>query len=611
MGHDDNSTLNRKVLGLLVSSIIITLPNYIWPSLGYTSLPGIALESALVVLSFIVGLTSVTGLIQFRVGVLRRVLIFSILSSVDLLMLPIQNYSSMPALYFTAWALILIFSALFPFDRFIGRRMSVNTGLFAYAVIAAVSGVAIAIALIAYGLQPTDEAAISKYSAHLFLSGVNPYGLSSLSKAYSLYGLPLSLITPTLTDGYVQTLSYPALSFLILIPSVMLKITPTYIFIPLYVIFPLLFLRTYNKSKIGSYGLVAVLAVLLNLQYFFMAAYGDNDIFWVLMVTLSLISFKQPMKSGFFMGLALAFKQFPLLIIPFFLYFEYKEMGLRGCLRNISALIGTFLLVNGYFLITAPAGFIKSVLSVESQQLMGVGFGPSQVSFVNLMPLGSMFFTFLLISAFLLLLSAYIVFYGRMRYGLFMLPALILLFNYRLLVQYIMFWPLISLLIIPLTHKSAGSEADRKPKNNRSVVTLNKSKALPYAISITVAVILIAAGISLSPHLSQKNSFYISQVKVIGNSSSSSVSEIEVNVTVINPDVNSSDVFFRFVSHGELGNVNGYLWEPVHNTSIYYLKYSEFMIRPDTNADMLQPGLNYRLIAYSGKLIGSTDVYIE
>ena len=79
-------------------------------------------------------------------------------------------------------------------------------------------------------------------------------------------------------------------------------------------------------------------------------------------------------------GLSLSAKQFPALIFPFMFYMIYREKGILEAIKwTVSAFL-IFMLITGYFIIRSPALYFKDILSPEIMKLIGIGFGPSQLS---------------------------------------------------------------------------------------------------------------------------------------------------------------------------------------------------------------------------------------
>ena len=100
---------------------------------------------------------------------------------------------------------------------------------------------------------PTDESVFDMYAAHLFLSGLNPYNPALMANAFNYYHFRFQAfdpITPLTTGGYVNSLTYPALSFLIFIPAVLLKLKASVVMLPI-LIAPvvIVWFRAWSRKK--------------------------------------------------------------------------------------------------------------------------------------------------------------------------------------------------------------------------------------------------------------------------------------------------------------------------------------------------------------------------
>ena len=209
-------------------------------------------------------------------------------------------------------------------------------------------------------LFPTDESVFDMYAAHLFLNGQNPYNPSLMANSFTFYHfqfVAFSPITPLTTGGYVDTMTYPALSFLIFVPAVLLKLKASLVMLPVLLApVAIAWYRAWSRKEWlkSSYILLPFLTLLV---YLYQGASADTDALWASLLMLSYLVLPRSKMSGVFFGLGLSVKQFPIVVAPFLLYFIYREQGARKALTWFLAGAVTFLAINGYFILPLDNGF--------------------------------------------------------------------------------------------------------------------------------------------------------------------------------------------------------------------------------------------------------------
>ena len=137
---------------------------------------------------------------------------------------------------------------------------------------------------------PTDESVLDLYAAHLFLLGKNPYDPAFMSNAFSFYNFSFHAfdpVTPLTTGGYVNNLTYPALSFLVFIPAAILKLKASIVMLPalLAPVFIVWYRAWSRKDWLkSSYAILPFLSLLL---YTYQGASADTDALWASLLMLS------------------------------------------------------------------------------------------------------------------------------------------------------------------------------------------------------------------------------------------------------------------------------------------------------------------------------------
>ncbi|MEM0155038.1 MAG: hypothetical protein QW597_00310 [Thermoplasmataceae archaeon] len=317
----------------------------------------------------------------------------------------------------------------------------------------------------------TDEMIIDSYAANLTLHGIDPYVNANMANVFVGININGFLSTPLLSGGLVTFFEYPGLAALIYIPAIILGV-PAFsvtVFFDIASLF-LVFLY-YKKKKFAPSTLVLALVMGLVAEYGIFSSAGVTDIIWVFFLGLSYAFRKKPWISGLFYGLSVAFKQIPAIIFPFFLYFIYKENVSRE--RSVFSFTGftaiSFFSVNALYIAQNPMDWLSNVVSIISQKIIGIGIGPSILSFTGVIPLPPEFFSVCLIALTITLFFIYIIHYDRFKYGFFAFPVIILLLDYRSLINYLIYWPLLVLLILP-------DFLTKEPSNNASPKAVPRSK---------------------------------------------------------------------------------------------------------------------------------------
>ncbi len=455
---------------------------------------------------------------------------------------------------------------------------------------------------------PTDEMTIDYYAAHLFLLGLNPYNPALTSNVYSYYGLALNGIpvnqmlnvsTPILTGGFVTGFSYPALSLLVFIPANLLKISPSVIFAPFYIVPVIIILRIYHLKNDMKIALISSLVLVLNPAYLLQITQGEPDILWVIFVMLSLICARNPYLSGMFIGLAIAVKQIPVFLIPFMIYFIYREYGRKNSVLWIFSSIAAFLAVNLYFIASSPIFFVHALLAPEFQPIIGIGFGPSQISFLNILPVNHSFFSLMVIAVLIVSLAFYVTFYRRVRYAFPAFQIIIFLFNYRLLSGYLIFWPIVAL-VIPAVM------VNTKTKQGSRLSLRSSLKNMPAA---KIAVAILCLGVLSVPFAynyatPQTTSIELSNLNIV-EISHGNVTSISLQVTVHSSKYSQIPLYFRITPSTSLIYMNGYLWTSHTNSNYINGQTYNITITPLEAGQGIPDSGYYRLIAYYGYNYGS------
>ena len=201
----------------------------------------------------------------------------------------------------------------------------------------------------------TDGHAFMDVAARMVVAGRNPYP-ESLLEGFRVQELALRFSTP-LTDGDVSDrLAYPALSFLLLVPAVLLHV-PTHL--------------VYAACFVAALALVVsrtpwwlrgvVLVLFLYDETFLAFVYGGvTDAPWMLALVGALVTWKRRTLPFVLIGVACAYKQQPWFVVPFLLVLMWRED--QPVRRPLAIMAGVFAIVNLPFVLLAPRAWTRGVL---------------------------------------------------------------------------------------------------------------------------------------------------------------------------------------------------------------------------------------------------------
>jgi len=592
---------------LAAGSSLGIAPFYLSMRFGYNHLPVILAEFILSLLSFSLLLISLTG--WYRPDFSHGLVIYVLSFSTEVISFVLVPWSSM--LFLEIIIACNAVSAAVIIAQFKGFAERIHLRSFIVGTIVA-SVIILVILMMSVAQFPTDESVIDYYSARLFLEGLDPYIRGSLYGLLPALGFTLDMTTPLSTGGFVQALGYPALAFLSYIPAVIFHIKEGFIQIPLYVLPFLLISYNFMKKGYSNYIPFIALSIFSTMQFFYEGLTVGNSIFWVSMLMASFIMEQKPLVSGVLLGISTSFKQFPIIVLPFLVIYMIRSHGRRSFSKWILAFVASFILINAYFMIQNPVAFLTSIISPETSMIIGVGAGISQISFAGYFSISREFFFLMMIYVTLFSLIGYWLYFNRVKYCLFVIPVIIFLLNYRLLVQYIMFWPLVSLLVFPHILKE-GQQGNGKTWSEKSIrkkaSRLTRTRLARNVALASVVFIIVPTAAFLE--VSHENSYFsINSVHIesVSSLNSSIVNEMLVNLTYVGYGNTSTPVLFRVMPYGPMSNINDMLWYNASSQTIGIHQTETFLIMPYNTTQFLTVGQQFRIIAYFGNIMGEKTV---
>ena len=592
---------------ITLSGFLIVGATATWHAMGYLSYTAWFFEWSDIVFAFVCAYLATR-----EKDVKGNLLTFSFIGiSATLVIIPLGRTSTLPVfttpdpLFYLVFSIPIVFLAYFLVfrDRLVKNQKSLSLIFFLF-ILATVMFVT----YLFYSSSmrfPTDESVVDLFSAHLFLHGLNPYDLSNTAGSFAFYNYPIYNNTPITTGGYVYYLTYPALSFLTMVPAEILGLKESLIMLPFFA-FPIIL--TWYRAWSKKDWLISCLALLPFLSltiYTSQVALADLNIVWAVLLMASYYVLPKTKASGILYGLALSVKQFPAITLPFLLFFVYKEYGKKKAGWWLLSGIVAFLIVNGYFMTLNFSSFIHAMLADELAPLIGVGFGPSQLSFLGYLYVPSVYFSIAMAALTLSFFVIYVFRYREVKYALFAFPIIIFLFNYRLFVQYILYWLIISLLpFVDLLHNK--EVAAKENVYNRISLRYTGIRNRKVISVIIVAIMLgsIAVGIDQGVY-HNPGSFTVNSVTIIGDNSTGFVDKMVVSVTFNGKSETTSAVFFRFILPQPILNVNMYMWKSQNNLTMKPGQAEYIVITPMYSVDPIPINHSYRMIAYYHNIMGS------
>ena len=291
----------------------------------------------------------------------------------------------------------------------------------------------------------TDEIAFDQYAAQLALHGINPY-LHSMANAFPLFHVSPNGYTFQLNGQPVTQLSYPALAFEEYLPLLLLGITTQ-----------AAVWTDVAAWALGGLVLYAVLprklaplaAIVVSLDVFTGYAVGGvTDFLFIPLLIGAAAGWDRfawtrgpaAWRGPILMGLAMAVKQTPWLIVPFVvagIVLESRRLrnwsqGIRDGLRYLGIAVVAFLVPNLPYLLNSPGGWLKGVLTPITSQTVPAGQGLISLSLSLPVGGGSLkAFNAAALIVLVSLIACYLATYPLLKPATFLLPSIVLFFATR------------------------------------------------------------------------------------------------------------------------------------------------------------------------------------
>lgn len=183
---------------------------------------------------------------------------------------------------------------------------------------------------------------------------------------------------------FESKVSYPALSFLTLVPFVLLNIFNV---LPFYLFCYLVLLVIAWKVVRPELRPWVVLLWLANVSMWSSVVGGNLDIFNILLIVLAWLLRERGLWSALFLGLALATKQITWFFIPFYMIMVWRQHNFMEVVRRLSIAGGIALAINLPFILWNPHAWLAGILAPIADPMFPLGVGIIGPSLTPLLPI--------------------------------------------------------------------------------------------------------------------------------------------------------------------------------------------------------------------------------
>jgi hypothetical protein len=229
-----------------------------------------------------------------------------------------------------------------------------------------------------------DAVTVPHVAAQHLLAGENPYRVFDLPEALAQFGINPDLVTHFEDGSVVHTLSYPALSFLLVTPFIALGATDIrWIYLAEIVVLVLILLR---KVRLPWRPLVSA-GVVGNTVIVRQNILAGVDPTWWALLTLAWIFVESRWLSPIAVGLAVASRQPAWFGAPFYLVGVWRRNGRAEAVRRAVIVTVAAVVPNLPFMIDSPREFFDGVGGPLFAALPADGVGFVRFALVGVLPL--------------------------------------------------------------------------------------------------------------------------------------------------------------------------------------------------------------------------------
>ncbi len=256
-----------------------------------------------------------------------------------------------------------------------------------------------------------DGTSLDTNAAMLLLEGRNPYTDSNMLDLARRFPIQPNWTTPLMLGQFANAkdypsmvdfqtvldtdlkagtapefeskVSYPALSFLTLVPFALVK---DYNVLPFYLLSYLVLVGIAWKVARPEMRKWIVLLAMANVPMWASTVGGNLDIFYALLIVMVWLLRDKRWSSALFLGLALASKQIAWFFIPFYMIMVFRHYGLKEVVYRL-LIAGTIgLAFNLPFILWNPQAWLAGILAPMADPMFPMGVGIVDLSVTHLIP---------------------------------------------------------------------------------------------------------------------------------------------------------------------------------------------------------------------------------
>lgn len=182
---------------------------------------------------------------------------------------------------------------------------------------------------------------------------------------------------------FESKVSYPALSFLTLVPFIWLNIYNVLSFYLLCYVALVFIAWKVVRPELRPWVLLLSVA---NVSMLGSVASGNLDIFYALLLVLAWLLRERGWWSALFLGLALASKQLAWFFVPFYAMMVWRQHTVLEALRRLTIAAAVALAINLPFILWNPHAWLAGVLAPIADPMFPMGAGLISLSSTPLLP---------------------------------------------------------------------------------------------------------------------------------------------------------------------------------------------------------------------------------
>jgi len=384
------------------------------------------------------------------------------------------SWSAIPIVALGLVGLLVITAAWLP-DSVLSDRRQHQIGWVALAAVIAALAIWSYFQVFTAPDYGTDEIAFDQYAAQLALHGINPY-LHSMAPAFPMFHVSPNGYTFQLNGQPVTALSYPALAFEAYLPLLAAGVTTqaaVWVEVFAWALGAVILYAVLPRSVAPLAGVVASIDV-----YIGYAVGGVTDSLFVPLLIGAAAGWDRfartrgpaAWRGPVCMGLAMAVKQTPWLVLPFVIAGIVAESrrangprrALRDGLRYTGIALAAFAVPNLPYAVEAPGAWLRGILTPITAHTVPAGQGLISLSLSLMVGGGSLLaYDVAAVVLFAALLACFVTTYPALKPAAFLLPSIALFFADRSFGSYLVMLIPAALAAAATTSRPSGIRASR------------------------------------------------------------------------------------------------------------------------------------------------------